>query len=300
MSYDVPWGACVCDNTVHSIRANLDTRNRLRARSRRVSFTYGSRVSAVGSGRVPRRTGTGYGTKVEARRTAHRRQGEEMMKARPDRLPLHGTSHLPGPRHANGHSELNRVPRDFRERDWERDANGKHHLTRAEFFSSWFQLTDANTIGVQAGEYAAFILRMTDRIARVRTVDGRLVGGYEWRDDRAIWAESNVDRVLTRHAQKKAATALRAQTVVARVGRKRPTQDQNVNLYIRPILVSAVTYKVVYYKVKFAGSTSEANYSTTCECALHPSFFSLSSVPAPCTLDQTNGRYHVGGCVLLL
>ena len=32
--------------------------------------------------------------KVEARRTAHRRQGEEMMKARPDRLPLHGTSHI--------------------------------------------------------------------------------------------------------------------------------------------------------------------------------------------------------------
>ena len=143
--------------------------------------------------------------------------------------------------------------REISEKDWERDANGKDHLTRAEFFSSWFQLTDANTIGVQAGEYAAFILRMTDRIARVRTVDGRLVGGYEWRDDRAIWAESNVDRVLTRHAQKKAATALRAQTVVARVGRKRPTQDQNVNLYIRPILVSAVTYKVVYYKVKFVG-----------------------------------------------
>ena len=100
--------------------------------------------------------------------------------------------------------------REISEKDWERDANGKDHLTRAEFFSSWFQLTDVNTIGVQAGEYAAFILRMTDRIARVRTVDGRLVGGYEWRDDRAIWAESSVDRVLTRHAQKKAAAALRS------------------------------------------------------------------------------------------
>jgi len=87
--------------------------------------------------------------------------------------------------------------RETSEKDWMRDTHGKDHLTREDFFNSFFQLTDLNTEGrAQPGEYAAFILSMTDKITRVRTVNGKRVGGFEWRDDRAIWAEASVSHFL--------------------------------------------------------------------------------------------------------
>ena len=74
------------------------------------------------------------------------------------------------------------------EKDFTRDAKGKDHLTQDDFYSSWFELADLHTEGVGARLYASFILGLADKIAR----RVRLHGRYEWRDDRAIFAEASV------------------------------------------------------------------------------------------------------------
>ena len=70
------------------------------------------------------------------------------------------------------------------------DAGKALAVSRASFHSSWFQLADINTIGVGNALYASFIYDLVKQIARPRLIDGR-TDGWEWRDDRAIWAESS-------------------------------------------------------------------------------------------------------------
>ena len=84
--------------------------------------------------------------------------------------------------------------RALAEKDWVRDTAGHNLgvLTRDNFETSWFLLSDLYTEGVSAHEYTSFILRMVDKIARPRLIGGRRSGEYEWRDDRAIWAEAAV------------------------------------------------------------------------------------------------------------
>ena len=87
------------------------------------------------------------------------------------------------------------------EKEFFRDAAGKDHLTRTDLDESLFQLADVNTEGVSAAEYARFILTLVDAVARVRLVDGRRAG-WEWRDDRAIWAELSVGQRLVASSTK--------------------------------------------------------------------------------------------------
>ena len=87
--------------------------------------------------------------------------------------------------------------RSISEKDFARDSNGKQYLTEADFHTSLFQLADVNTAGVSAGEQSSFILRLVDSIARVRLVDGQRCG-WEWRDDRAIWAEASVEALAVK------------------------------------------------------------------------------------------------------
>jgi len=129
------------------------------------------------------------------------------------------------------------------EKDWQRDANGKDHLTRDDFERSFFQLADLHTQGVDAAQYAAFILSLTDKIARVRLIGGQPIG-WEFRDDRAIFAEASARaHALPRQSKKlrKPSAALIKKDDGAHATAARPSPDgTGANVWVRLMWLSAM------------------------------------------------------------